>query len=50
MLELEIYYDDLTPEAQCAFDTKFGPPETFNHESVPLFVFSQEESLDREGD
>jgi len=42
MKELEIYYHDLTPEAQAGFDEAFGPEQEFNHGTVPSFIYCVE--------
>jgi len=41
-IEFEIYYDDLTDEAQVRFDERFGSPEEFNHDITPLAVYQAE--------
>ena len=46
MPELEIYYCDLTPEATEAFCKMFGSAEKFNHDDVPLFIYSREEEVE----
>lgn len=46
MIEMPIYYDDLSKEAKERFDKLFGPPQTFNHAIVPLFVYQMEEDKD----
>ncbi|MCK5607945.1 hypothetical protein KAR91_39055 [Candidatus Pacearchaeota archaeon] len=43
MKSLEIYYWDLSDEVKRQFDTIFGPPEDFNHDTVPLFIYEVED-------
>jgi hypothetical protein len=43
MKSFEIYYSDLTEEAQTRFNELFGPPETFNHDISPLAIYEQED-------
>ncbi len=37
-----IMYSDLTVTAQARFDAEFGPPDDFNHDIAPLFIYEQE--------
>ena len=43
MKTMEIYYSYLNEEAQEMFDLIFGPPSEFNHDIVPLFIYSVNE-------
>jgi hypothetical protein len=42
IIRMDIYYTDLTQEAQETFDKIFGGPENFNHDIVPLFTYEKE--------
>jgi hypothetical protein len=48
MKTMEIYFRDLTPDAQKRFNRLFGEPETFNHAIAPLAIYEQED--EGEGD
>jgi hypothetical protein len=43
MKSMNVYYDDLNTEAKAEFDGIFGPPEDFNHDVFPLFVYEVDE-------
>ncbi len=43
MKEMNLYHNDLNDEAQARFNERFGPPEDFNHDDTPLFIYQQED-------
>ena len=43
MRSMELYYSDLNDDAKKAFDKVFGPPEEFNHETMPLTIYEVED-------
>jgi len=48
--EFEIYFSDLTKEAQERFSEEMGDPEDFNHETMPLAVYVvEEEEIEADG-
>ena len=50
MKTMEIYFGDLTEEAQQTFIEIFGEPEEMNLDIAPLFIYEQEEKeIDNEG-
>ncbi len=44
MKTMEIYFGDLTEEAQQTFREIFGEPEEMNLNTSPLFIYEQEEN------
>ncbi len=46
MVSMNISYYDLNDDAKQEFNDTFGPPEDFNHDTQPLFVYEVEESED----
>jgi hypothetical protein len=47
--QFEIYFRDLTKEAQERFKDEIGDPEACNFEFMPLAVYESEEEVEADG-
>lgn len=50
MKTMEVFYDDLCGDAQRKYDKTFGPPDMFNHDTMPIAVIDQEDDNDDDDD
>ena len=46
MKSMQIFYCDLTIDAKREFDDTFGPPDMFNHSTMPIAIVDHEEFED----